>query len=454
MAKFTHRGWRGSTAFLATLMLALLVASPASRAAVFNPKTFTLPNGLQVVVVENHRAPIVIQMIWYRVGAADEISGKSGIAHFLEHLMFKGTEKIPPAEFSKIVARNGGQDNAFTSHDYTAYFQRVAADKLELVMELEADRMTKLTLTDAEVLPEREVVQEERRSRTDNDPSSQLYEQSRAALYLNHPYGRPVIGWRKEIAKLNTKDALAFYRKYYAPNNAILVIAGDVTVAKVKQLAEKYYGPIPRGEIPPRVRPQEPPQLAARRVEMKSARVRQPTWNRSFIMPAFRDGNDKRSYALQVLSEILGGGSTSRFYRTLVIEKKTAVSAGVWYLAGRLDNGEFNVVGSPKPGVDMAAFEKSIIAEIDRVRKDGVTADELKLAKNSLLSAAVYARDSLRTAPNVIGRALTTGRTLDDVENWPDRIAEVTIDDVNRAARELLRDEASVISILLPDRSS
>lgn len=437
---------------VATGCLWLTVA--ASRAAVFNPESFVLPNGLQVVVVENHRAPIVVQMVWYKVGAADEVAGKSGIAHFLEHLMFKGTEKVPPGEFSKIVARNGGEDNAFTSHDYTAYFQRVAKDRLELVMELEADRMANLTLTDAEVLPEREVVREERRSRTDNDPASQLHEQSRAALYLNHPYGRPVIGWPAEIAKLNTEDALAFYRRYYAPNNAILIIAGDVTEAEVRRLAEKYYGPIPKGDVPPRTRPQEPEQLAARRVVLESPRVRQPTWTKTFLTPAYESGERDGSHPLQVLGQVLGNGATSRLYRTLVVEKKIAVSAGAWYLASRLDNGEFSISGSPKPGVDMATFEESVLAEIAKVREKGVTAEELELAKKSLLASAIYARDSLRTAPNVIGQALATGRTIEDVEQWPDRIRAVSVEQVNRVAREILKDEASVTSVLLPDSTS
>jgi zinc protease len=435
----------------AALVLMSLAGPITAHAGVFDPRTFTLSNGLQVVVIENHRAPIVAQMVWYKVGAADEMARKSGIAHFLEHLMFKGTKTVPPGEFSKIVARNGGQDNAFTGHDFTAYFQRVARDKLELVMRLESDRMSNLTITDAEVLPERAVVQEERRSRTDNDPASQFYEQARASLYLNHPYGRPVIGWPEEIARLSTKDAQEHYRRYYAPNNAILVVAGDVTVAEVRRLAEKYYGPVPRRDVPPRFRPIEPKQIAARRLQMKNHRVRQPTWTQMFVTPVFHLENRKSGYALQILSEILGGGSTSRLYRTLVVEKKVAVSAGAWYAAGRLDNGEFNVSGSPKPGVTMADFEAAIRAELARVIKDGVTKDELELARNSLLSSAIYARDSLRTGPNVIGRALTTGRTLEDVEQWPDRIAAITLEDVNRAAREVLRDESSVTAILLPD---
>ena len=258
------------------VLAAVLVGSVRDlRAAVFNPKTFMLSNGMQVVVVTNQRAPIVAHMVWYKVGAADEPAGKSGIAHLFEHLMFKGTKSIPPGEFSKIVARNGGTDNAFTSQDYTAYFQKVARDKLELVMKLESDRMTNLTLTDKEVLPERDVVLEERRSRTDNNPGAQLYEASQAALYLNHPYGIPVIGWKHEIAALTTNDALSFYRKYYVPNNAILIVAGDVTVDELRPLAEKYYGKIKRGADIVRKRIAEPPHLAARRVEMENPRVGQ-----------------------------------------------------------------------------------------------------------------------------------------------------------------------------------
>lgn len=446
--------WRIAAALLIAVAMVQFGLFSVANGAVFGPKTFTLPNGLQVVVISNKRAPIVIQMVWYKVGAADEPRGKSGIAHFLEHLMFKGTKTIPSGEFSKIVARNGGQDNAFTSHDYTAYFQRVAKDKLELVMRMEADRMSNLILTEDQVVPERKVVHEERRSRTDNNPGAQLYEQSRAALYLNHPYGQPVIGWAPELSRLGRDDAIAFYRRHYAPNNAILVIAGDVTLETVKRLARKYYGPIPRRKVPPRVRPAEPKQLAARRVQLKSPRVRQPSWSRTFVIPSFRNGREKQGYALQVIAEILGGGATSRLYRTLVVEKKIAVSAGSWYMSDRLDLGEFSISGSPRPGVEMAAFEAAILAELKRVRENGVTVDEFALARNSMLSAAIYARDSLRTGPNVIGRALASGRTIAEVESWPDRIRAVTLEDVNQAVRTHLHDEAAVTSILLPDSTS
>jgi len=254
----------------ATALGLLLWLSGGVTAQVFNPETVTLANGLQVVAINNPRAPVVAHMVWYRIGAADEPPLKSGIAHFLEHLMFKGTREIPPGEFSKIVANNGGRDNAFTSYDYTGYFQNIARDRLELVMRMEADRMTNLVLTDAEVNPEREVIREERRSVVDNNPRSRLREQMNAALYLNHPYGRPIIGWDHEIQGLTTGDALAWYRAYYAPNNAVLVVAGDITMAELKPLAEKYYGVIPSKPIPARVRPTEPPPQVARRVELKT----------------------------------------------------------------------------------------------------------------------------------------------------------------------------------------
>ncbi len=426
----------------------------AASAGVFNPESFTLANGLQVVVIPNHRAPIAIQMVWYRVGAADDPAGKSGIAHFLEHLMFKGSKDIPPGAFSKIVARNGGQDNAFTSQDYTAYFQRVAKDRLELVMKLEADRMTGLVLTDAEVLPERDVVLEERRSRTDNNPSAQLYEHTRAALYMNHPYRVPVIGWKSEIEGLTTADAIAFYRRHYAPNNAILIVAGDVTAAEIRPLAEKYYGPIPRREIPPRVRATEPEQRAARRVVLKSPQVRQPSWSRTYLAPSYTTATGGDAYALQVLAEIMGGGATSRLYRSLVVEQGVAASAGAWYSSDGLDSGTFGVSGSPRPGTEIAAVEAALTAQIKALLSDGVSADEVARAKRSLLAGAIYVRDSLRAGPNIFGRALTSGRTIADVESWPDRIGEVTAEAVNAAAKKVFRDNRSVTGVLLPESTS
>jgi len=432
---------------------ALGAAAPAS-AAMFSPETFTLPNGLQVVVVPNHRAPIVIHMVWYRVGAADEAPGQSGNAHFLEHLMFKGTDTVAPGEMSKIVARSGGQDNAFTTHDYTGYFERVAKDKLELMMRLEADRMVNLKLTDAVVNPERDVVLEERRSRTDNNPAAQLGEQTQAILFLNHPYRRPVIGWRHEIEALTTEGALAFYRQYYAPNNAIVVIAGDTTAAEVRPLAEKYYGPLKAHAMPERNRPSEPDPVAPRRVELKSPRVGQPSWSKSYIAPSYHRGETQYAYALQVLGEILGGSASSRVYRMLVEGKAIATTAGAFYSPDQYDLGEFGVYASPRPGTAIAQIEDAINEEIATLLKDGVTEAEVERAKKNMIEQSVYARDSLRTGAYMFGRALTTGRTVEDVEAWPERIGAVTTEQVNAAARAVLKDAGSVTSVLLPQPSS
>ncbi len=368
--------------------------------------------------------------------------------------MFKGTEKMAPGEFSKIVARNGGRDNAFTSQDYTAYFQRVARDRLELVMEIEADRMANLRLSDDVVLPEVAVVLEERRSRTDNNPSAQLYEHTRAALYMNHPYRVPVIGWKSEIEGLTTADAIAFYRRHYAPNNAILIVAGDVTAAEIRPLAEKYYGPIPRRELPPRVRATEPEQRAARRVVLKSPQVRQPSWSRTYLAPSYTTATGGDAYALQVLAEIMGGGATSRLYRSLVVEQGVAASAGAWYSADGLDSGTFGISGSPRPGTEIDAVEAALTAQIKALLSDGVSADEVARAKRSLLAGAIYVRDSLRAGPNIFGRALTSGRTIADVESWPDRVGEVTAEAVNAAAKKVFRDNRSVTGVLLPESTS
>ena len=434
----------------AALLSVVAVAGAPVHAGVFNPETFTLDNGLQVVVVENPRAPIVVHTVWYRVGAADEPPGKSGIAHFLEHLMFKGTPTVPSGQFSKIVAANGGSDNAFTSQDYTAYVQRVASDKLELVMRMEADRMAHLRLTDEKVAPERGVVQEERRQRTDNSPSAQLYERRRAVTYLRHPYRIPVIGWKREIDRLTAEDALAFYRRHYAPNNAILIVAGDATAAEIRRLAEKYYGPIPRRPVPERVRPEEPDQLAARRITMKNPRVHVPSVSITWRAPSYSAGETRHAYPLLLLSDILGGGGTSRLHRRLVIEEKAASGAGAGYLGTALDIGEFSVSASALSGGDIAGIEALLKEEIERVVEDGVTEAELARTKRAMLASAIYARDGLRAAPRAIGRALTTGRTIADVEAWPERIEAVTAAEVREAARAVFVERRSVTAVLLP----
>jgi len=439
--------------FAAVLFLVPLLAGTA-RAGVFNPETFTLKNGMQVVVVENRRVPVVTHMVWYRVGGADEGPGESGIAHFLEHLMFKGTKKREPGEFSAIVARNGGQENAFTSSDYTAYFQTIAVDRLELVMEMEADRMTNLVITDKEVEPERLVVLEERRSRVDNNPHAILSEHINGALYLNHPYRNPVIGWEHDIRALDIERILAFYKRWYAPNNAILVVAGDITAAQLKPLAEKYYGVIPAQPPVTRNRAQEPPQMAARQVVLRDKRVRQPVWQRHFLAPTLQWGDKSHVYPLQVLSDILGGGASSRLYRRLVVEKKLAVSAGAYYSGDDRGPGRFAFSASPRGDVSTDALEKAVEAEIADVMANGVTAEEVRRAIERMEAEAVYARDSLSGGARTLGGALASGLTIDDVESWPERIAQVTAGQVHAAAKALFDKRRSVTGLLLPAKGS
>lgn len=434
----------------ATMWVVAAGTAPAAPAV----EHFTLANGLEVVVIPDRRAPVVTHMVWYKVGAADEPPGKSGIAHFLEHLMFKGTAKNPSGRFSQVVATIGGQENAFTSSDYTGYFQRVARDKLKEMMEFEADRMTGLVLTDEVVLPERDVVLEEQNSRVANNPGAKLGEEVQAALYLNHPYGRPVIGWRPEIEKLNRADALAFYKQYYTPNNAILVIAGDVTAAEVKKLAAETYGRVPRvAEVPPRKRPQEPEQRSVRTVTLADPRVAQPSLQRSYLVPSAVTARAGESEALEILSQILGSGNNSRLYRKLVVEDKLAVSVGAWYQGMALDDTRFGVYGTPQQNVTLQQLEAGIDAVIADLAANGITTDELDTARTKLIADTVYAQDSQATLARWYGAALTIGLTVEDVKNWPDRVAKVTAEDVQKAARTWLDKKRSVTGFLVKEEA-
>ncbi|WP_245434242.1 M16 family metallopeptidase [Pseudolabrys taiwanensis] len=431
-------------------------ATSAVAAESGGPKVadYTLSNGLELVVIPDHRAPVVTHMIWYKVGAADETPGKSGLAHFLEHLMFKGTAKNPAGKFSQVVARIGGQENAFTSNDYTGYFQRVPSDQLKTVMEFEADRMTGLQLTDAVVLPERDVILEERNQRMENNPRARLSEQIEAALFLNHPYGKPVIGWRHEMEGLTRDDAIGFYRRFYGPNNAVVVIAGDVDPAEAKKLAEDTYGKVgPRSAIPPRNRPQEPPPAAVRSLTLADPRVEMPTLQRDYLVPSFHTAKPGESPALEVLSSILGGGSNSRLYRALVVDKSVAVSAGAWYDSSAFDMSKFGVYGAPREGVTLPQLESAIDAVIADVIDKGVTAEELDRVKTRLIADAVYAQDNQATMARWYGSALTTGGTVKDVQGWSERIRAVSAQEVQDAARKWLDKRRSVTGYLIKDTS-
>lgn len=438
--------------FTATLSHGALAQKAQSASEGPDVATFTLENGLQVVVIPDHRAPVVTHMIWYKAGAADEPEGESGIAHFLEHLMFKGTKEHPGGAFSAMVSELGGQENAFTSQDYTAYYQRVAKENLATVMEFEADRMTNLVLTDEVVDPERNVVLEERRMRIDNDPSSRLSEAVAATLFVNHPYGTPIIGWNHEIEKLDRHTAMRFYERFYTPNNAILVVAGDVTRDEVRGLAEQTYGKIARRQdIGPRLRPVEPDMLAARRVTLADPRAKQPSLTRTYIVPSYANAEGRTAHALDVMAFILGGGSTSRLHRALVSDQSIAASAGAYYQGDALDQSRFMVYAIPRENVSIDRIEAAMDAELARIAKEGVSADELKRAQKRLVAETIYAQDSQTTLARAYGSTLTTGGTVDDVKNWPAEIEAVTLEEVQAAAKLALQINRSVTGVLLTE---
>jgi zinc protease len=415
------------------------------------PETFTLRNGLQVVVITDRRAPVVTHMLWYRAGAADEPRGHSGIAHFFEHLMFKGTREIAPGEFSRTVARNGGEDNASTSWDWTEYYERISRDRLELVMRMEADRMRNLRFSDESFASERDVIVEERRQRIDNNPGAVLGERMRAMLWPHHPYGTPVIGWLHEIQALDRETALAFYQTWYAPNNAILVVAGDIDAAELRPLAERYYGRLrPTRNLPARVWVSDPPAVGPMRVTHRDEKVRQPSMSRIYRAISYGADTGRQAHALDVAIEILGGSETSRIYRALVEEQRIAVSAGAGANTSGLGGGSVSVYATPAEGVSLEQVETAIDAVIAQFLRDGPTDAELARAKSSLAAAAIYSRDSQESMANVYGASLAQGESIDDVVNWADDIEAVTRDEVMTMARETLDLNDSVTGWLLP----
>lgn len=418
--------------------------------------TFTLDNGLDVVVIEDHRAPAVTQMVWYRIGAADEPPGHSGIAHFLEHLMFQGTDDMAAGAFSATVEENGGTDNAFTSWDYTAYFQRVAADRLDLMMKMEADRMRDLQLTEDDVTTERQVILEERSQRTDGDPGSLLNEQMAAAQFMNHPYGIPVIGWRHEMAALSRQDALDFYQANYAPNNAILIVAGDVQPDEVRALAEKHYGPLaPSDRIKPRERPQEPPQLAERRLVMQDERVSEPYLVRSYLAPERNTGDQRKAAALTILAELLGGNQTSSVLaRNLQFDRQVAVWSAAFYDGTSVDPDTFGLYVSPVPGVSLADAEKAMDEVIAGFLESGPDPAQFARIKTQVRAAEIYGRDSAGGLARLYGQALSVGLTVQDVQDWPEILQSITEDEVMAAAREVLNRDNAVTGWLTPPQET
>ncbi|MBL8628416.1 MAG: insulinase family protein [Rhodospirillaceae bacterium] len=429
----------------------VLLMSQSASAELYGAEGAVLSNGMQIVAIPNHRVPVVSHMVWYRTGAADERPGKSGIAHFLEHLMFKGTPKYPDGVMDNVVARNGGDQNAFTSFDFTAYYQNIAVDRLPLMMDIESDRMRNLVLDPKEVETEREVIIEERRMRIGNQPAAILDERLNAALWLTNRYGTPVIGWEEEMRGLTHDDALEFYRKAYAPENAILVVSGDITLAQLKPLAEKYYGAIPRaGEPMKRNRSTELAPTADVSVTYADSRVSQPRWWRRWIAPSYNVGDKADVYALSVFEEIAGGGSTSKLYRALVVDRKVAADVNASYDPGAVSYGSFSISASPSPGVTPEALQKAVEEEVAKLINGGISDDDVKRAKDRIIAGLVFAKDSSLGAAQAVGAMLVVGIPLDEIEATPDRLKAVTADQVRKAARKVIETSASGTAILLP----
>ena len=437
------------------LFASLAVFLSATFAFAEEVTTYTLDNGMEVVVIEDHRAPVVVHMVWYKVGSADEPVGASGVAHFLEHLLFKATDVLESGEFSATVAANGGTDNAFTSYDYTAYFQRVAADRLELMMQMESNRMNNLRITEADVETERQVVLEERNQRTENSPTALAREQFNAALYQNHRYGVPIIGWKHEMEELSLQDALDFYDLYYSPNNAILVVAGDVEPEEVLALAEQYYGVIPAEEqLPVRERPKEPPQRAERRITYVDARVSQPFLIRNYLAPERDPGAQEEAAALVYLAELLGGSPfTSDLGQALQFDSQTAIYTNASYSGSSLDTTVFSFAVVPAEGVTLSAAEAAMDQVIADFMEAPIDPERMESIRTQLRASEVFALDDVSGLARRYGAALSQSLTVADVQAWPDILQAVTEDDIKAVAEKVFNRDQSVTGWVVSDEA-
>jgi len=437
--------WRGLLAFL------LLLTPLTARAAVFYPTSFTLANGLQIIVVPNHLAPAVNQMVWYKVGSADEVPNKTGLAHYLEHLMFRGTEGMGPGEFSKTIAAQGGDDNAFTAYDYTAFHETVAADRLPMIMQMEADRMQNLRIMPETATPELSVVLDERQQRTDNDPDGRFEEKLRHLLMPHYPYGVPVIGWRQEIEKLTASDATDFYKRHYAPNNAVVIISGDVTPDKVMRMAASIYGPLERHDVTERRPLPPPPNPVQHRFVMVDVGVEQAELQWQVVVPSYNTQKGQEAYAYEVLAEALDSGEIGVLYRKLVAEQGVASGIETSYDPDARGPALFTIALTPHPGKKPEQLEKALRDALQDLAQHGLDAKLIEDTKERLQREAIFARDSLMMPGYAFGMAITTGHTVTDVEEWPDRIKAVTPEAVNAALTDLVANPHSITGLLLPD---
>ncbi|MEQ8825536.1 MAG: pitrilysin family protein [Filomicrobium sp.] len=437
------------TAVLASSLFILPAA--AQSAAVGTTSEFRLENGLQVVLIADHRLPVVTHMVWYKAGSIDDPQGASGLAHLLEHLMFKSYDAQSPEPYAETISRLGGVDNARTTHDSTYYFQRVARENLKDVMQIEATRMSGLVLNEGEVKTERLVVREERRSNVEGDPVKLLTEQLYATLYQNHSYSRPPIGWPDEIVTLTPEQADAFYRRYYSPQNAFVIVAGDVTPAELRELAETTYGKVPKSDaVAERVRTTIPQPLAARRIVFNDPRTPRATLFRYYLTPSYSTADAKEAASLEVLATILGEGEASRMHQELVSERKAALAVGARYFGNGRDAGHLALFGLVAKPEQRQAFEEALDAVLAEIAKTGVTEEELSRAKSQIEAKLVFERDNQMKTAVRYGEGLSAGLTVEAISKRPELLQSVTLDDVKVAAERYLQARRSVTGLLLP----
>ena len=430
-------------------LLFLLIATPALALA--NTQEYKLENGLKIIVQEDHRSPVVVSQVWYKAGALDEVNGKTGVAHVLEHMMFKGTKKVPAGQFSRKIAAAGGRENAFTSQDYTAYFQQLEKSQLPLSFELEADRMANLNFTKEEFEKEIKVVMEERRWRTDDKPQAQVNEHFNSAAFRTHPYGRPVVGWMSDLENMRVEDTREWYNHWYAPNNAVLVVVGDVKADEVYKLAKQHFGKIKPKAVPERKPQKEPPQIGERRVVVK-APAKLPSLQIGFHTPVLNDPNqDWEPYALEILASVLSGNDSARLNQKLVRESQVAVDVGAGYdMIARGRQGLFELAGSPSEGKTVAELETAILQQIEKIKESGVTAEELKRVKAQVIAADVYQRDSVFYQAMQIGQLELTGFSWKILKDYPAKLSAVTSEQVQEVAKKYLVKDNMTVATLDP----
>lgn len=432
-------------------VLALLLALLCAAAAQAKVLESTLPNGLRVLVKEDHRAPVVVCMVWYRAGSMDEFNGTTGVAHMLEHMMFQGTAEVPGGEFSRIIARAGGRDNAFTNKDSTVYHQQVHKSKLALVLQLEADRMANLQLSNDQFSRELKVVMEERRLRTDDQPKSLVYEAFMAAAYNANPYRTPVIGWMNDLQTLSAEDARAWYRRWYAPNNATLVVVGDVSASAVLEEAEKYFGPIAARALPERKAQLEPAQRGTRRVSVRAV-AELPYLMMGWHVPSLRNvEQDWEPYALEMLAAVLDGSDAARLDRELVRESRLALSAGAEYDSINRGPALFVVEGTPAPGKTVDDLEKALRLQVQRIVAEGVTDEELRRARAQVTASQVFQLDSMFAQAREIGALNNVGLPPDSVALQARKLTQISAEQVREVARKYLLDDNVTVAVLEPE---